>query len=404
MFRRRTHKLSDEDEPLVPHGLVWQATEEPVPPEPPAAATSKLSQPIAMPAPPQDPSRSKDSPIPQKLGAISPPIAWPSSKIQEIIRRKQANESPESARPAEPLEGQGEDSHPAPRPAKKTAGERLRAESNRLSHAAQQKLDHTGHQLSEQFSRVNEQIARIGPAYHTLSRSLRPKLAHSFRTGRERFAGMTRRVVTLWARLIERFISEPARSSKEDASSTMTDSRSRLNTAPGQHWREWVEPLFSRMEQGLRRAWHHQLRLRIRFPKEARIQFTKGLQRTTGAQARDSRLWTSMAMGGLSALLALAFLGVVQRRGTHADSFDQKSMSTPARHLAVTPTGTTFTKTVAESASQRAPRTVATSSKAPRHSARIAGPTRGASHLRGDDDFIAKDTYVYYGPNGKTTR
>ena len=103
MFAWRKRKES-HDQPLVPHGLIWQATDEPESVEEAASAEPHVvPEPIEMPlrndVRPQDQpaaigsgagdlSRSTQSiPGPMKLGAISPPISWPSPKTASVIRR-----------------------------------------------------------------------------------------------------------------------------------------------------------------------------------------------------------------------------------------------------------------------------------------------------------------------------
>src|SRR5436190_5069543 len=130
MFARRKPKVQ-EDEPLVPHGLVWQATAEPeaapegnMPvvsqanaqgklvemPQPPAAAdgeakTSPSPSPLfplgkslhrkMIPASsPANPS--SDAPIPKKPVAASPPEFWISVKRPELVKTS----APETAVPA----------------------------------------------------------------------------------------------------------------------------------------------------------------------------------------------------------------------------------------------------------------------------------------------------------------
>src|SRR5579864_1959124 len=107
MFARRKHRPQEEDEPLVPHGLIWQATDdEPEEsPDPAALVTPQVqAEPTEMPlrtgnrtpeneAAPMPVSRVQEAssaPVnanPSKLGAISPPIRWPSLKTASVIRR-----------------------------------------------------------------------------------------------------------------------------------------------------------------------------------------------------------------------------------------------------------------------------------------------------------------------------
>src|SRR5215467_14977340 len=107
MFGRRKRKSPKEEEDLlVPHGLIWQATDEPrqtaesgptllnsaaavvrtpSPHEKPPALSVVPPSRVSTPEPP--PLAPTDDPRPARLGAISPPILWPSPKTASMIRR-----------------------------------------------------------------------------------------------------------------------------------------------------------------------------------------------------------------------------------------------------------------------------------------------------------------------------
>ena len=104
MFARRKRK-DPEDEPLVPHGLIWQATDDPESVDDATSANSHVSsEVIEMPLRNDIRSQgdaagpgsvvgntssgsSQSNPAPGKLGAISPPIPWPSPRTASVIRR-----------------------------------------------------------------------------------------------------------------------------------------------------------------------------------------------------------------------------------------------------------------------------------------------------------------------------
>jgi hypothetical protein len=109
MFARRKHRPQEqeEDEPLVPHGLIWQATDDepegaadPAPLVTPQVQAEPTEMPLrtdnrtpeneAAPAPVSSVQEAIARPVdpnPSKLGAISPPIRWPSLKTASVIRR-----------------------------------------------------------------------------------------------------------------------------------------------------------------------------------------------------------------------------------------------------------------------------------------------------------------------------
>lgn len=89
MLAWRKRRQEEEEELLVPHGLIWQATDNPMPPQPEtakSAAPQEAAKAITSPAPPSSARSSPESTTTKKLGAISPPLPWPSPQIQEIAR------------------------------------------------------------------------------------------------------------------------------------------------------------------------------------------------------------------------------------------------------------------------------------------------------------------------------
>jgi hypothetical protein len=93
LARRKRRQEEDEKELLVPHGLIWQAIEKPMSPQPETAnsAASKDAAKATASAAPSSPARSgpESGTTKPKLGAISPPLRWPSLQIQEIARPMQ---------------------------------------------------------------------------------------------------------------------------------------------------------------------------------------------------------------------------------------------------------------------------------------------------------------------------
>src|SRR5205809_7976076 len=104
MFARLKRKHDDDEEPLVPHGLIWQATDEPTQVEEesrvaktPAPEDNRVSFPVVeMPA---EATTQPKADSPRNLGAISPPLQWPSPKIQEIARHPDTHVARPTAAP-----------------------------------------------------------------------------------------------------------------------------------------------------------------------------------------------------------------------------------------------------------------------------------------------------------------
>jgi hypothetical protein len=115
---------------------------------------------------------------------------------------------------------------------------------------------------------------------------------------------------------------------------------------------------------------------------------------TVRALRRDSRLWTSFAMAGVSALLVLGLISTVQHYGARALP-SSTLHKTSAAACAPTEAATQAPHPIASrSPAGRSPnRTDSTLSKRT-DPARVARP-RGSHHNQ-DDDFVAPDTFVSY--------
>jgi len=124
--------------------------------------------------------------------------------------------------------------------------------------------------------------------------------------------------------------------------------------------------------------------------------------------SRNSRLWTSLA---LSALSAVAIMGIFSTARHYANA------SLPSNRAAtVSSTKNADTATTVVPVSAKAPRRASdvqtseprsTSMKPPPTQHKIqhtAIPARHRVHRNEDEDYVAKDTYVYYGrrPSGQT--
>ena len=156
------------------------------------------------------------------------------------------------------------------------------------------------------------------------------------------------------------------------------------------------------------------IRLRIQLasvPLKARIALARAssewdLRRES--LSRNSRLWTSLA---LSALSAVAIMGIFSTARHYAKA------SLPSNRAAtVSSTKNADTTTAVVPVSAKAPRRASdiqtsqprsTSMKPPPTQHKIqhtAVPARQRVHRNADEDYVAKDTYVYYGkrPSGQT--
>jgi hypothetical protein len=121
---------------------------------------------------------------------------------------------------------------------------------------------------------------------------------------------------------------------------------------------------------------------------------------------RDPRLWTSMGMAALSAVLALLVISGV--RGYSPDTSPSKVSRNVSAPPVQQPAAIAATKpspaTASRSSKPVAPVVKQASLSTPVRKAASPRVTRKKIHHHEEDDYVAKDTYVYYGLNGKTTR
>jgi hypothetical protein len=401
MFPWRKPK-HDEDEPLVPHGLVWQATEEPAEnssPEPP----QKPSQP----APPIEINPKSDlscdastvttAKKPVANAEVIPPIAWPSP---DQLKREI--------------------------PPFNTSGNITSDKGPRLIHSAN--IDRP----SIHLKREKELLVNVHNQLGAISRSL-----SSQRRGMSRFiAGMLRECSLIFSRasatlklrqrmLRERYESAEFKRTLASAAQVAlqrvraTCSRARpyganfklraaniLASALAYTSLTARRILAAKVRVRLKRnaissAWGDaDIRTKLsQWQPQARILLARARAEWTLNQrrlARDSRLWTSVAMAAFSALLAVAFISVVRHYAT--ESLPSRHMSReigPVTASAVKPQSAEPPKQIAAKAVQELkPKSV---QPARAHAAPARPKTAPKPRRTEDGDYVARDTYVYYG-------
>jgi len=111
---------------------------------------------------------------------------------------------------------------------------------------------------------------------------------------------------------------------------------------------------------------------------------------------RDSRLWTSVAMAGLSAALAFGFISTVRHYATQAlPSHVLHSNSFPVCTPAEAPSSV-LQKSASRVESVQAPNGTAIISPKRKNTTQVLKPKPRHSEDE-DDDYVARDTYVSYG-------
>jgi hypothetical protein len=139
--------------------------------------------------------------------------------------------------------------------------------------------------------------------------------------------------------------------------------------------------------------------------KSAQKKFALSNFRTKSRDGTASRLWTSMGVAALSAVLVVGVISAVRHYYAYPPDTAQPrgrntSGVTPAMQDISQPPSSIVATHGAAAVQHRA------RSSAAKHVAAEHAPTKpGIRKIRRkDDDYVAKDTYVYYGKNGKPAR
>jgi len=462
MFARRKRGSQDEDEPLVPHGLVWQATDD----EPGSSAETLLAShtvpapPIQMPSddnceqaqavPPTPVSHAPESIAkppdsnPGKLGNISPPIRWPSLKTASVIRRiepvphassltesKPVREvtppqklapvaqvpvqpkleaqpttldgqgrspsrieskltleptalkplAPEKIRQVEVIELETTDGSPAEKSQRRDAFvrlfESLRHQAGNVYRLTGKSVDHAGRKLQTAYAAINLR-ARFERAKLLAEKCVHTAVAGSV-SAREAFKAR-------WATNSPRM--DRVRSSVEEFSSNAMKSS------------------IARSADFAQRVRNH--RVRIRLVKSPSVQAV--IQRSKLAWAarsdairREPRLWTSLAMGALSALLTLGLITAVRpyAPGRNLPNSASQSQHGPASLIAPQ---TALASTRQTAKAHRDNGAVQKPTPRPPSSVAASATPKPVGHRtsRDEEDYVAPNSYHYYGPSGKS--
>lgn len=404
MFAWRKPKPSD-DEPLVPHGLIWQATEEPMPAEAertdPVAAP-ELYSPITIPlkrtdSPPEQPAPAN---TPPKMGAASellpwasmnakdavkrPPPFWDSNGDSKILRATSATSTSDS-KPANSLKT-------TPTPEIKDAADQSATEDFAFKQFIAERNKELGAAWSEFTHAVAEMFANTRHAYANL------RLRENARRTREQAHIRLARSVANISRHTQLSVADvkwPSKMRTEFLAAGSVARRFRSKTAAA----------FANSRKSARGLMARKIRVRIASGSQlrsytARLQDFRAKSRTI--LQRDSRLVTSLAMAGLSALLTLGLIVGVGRYQPSASAGGPGTTSTPqydavtipAHPIAAKPSPTG--KAQPEALMKQSP-VVNTSLQTPIHPSATKPPSARRAHHNADEDYVAPDTYVYYG-------
>jgi hypothetical protein len=470
IFRRKLKANSKNEEPLVPHGLIWQATAAASPQPVPSSST-----PISPSPKPDRPTETKGDRLAstRKLGAISPPIPWPSPMVQGIARRPhsqietervaaialgqlasvQYREKPQIA-PAlvpkpetaplrvletpivpslpvpfsvappspvsAPVRAPGPVAPPAPllalasapaaAPVPFTAPRPIAVPAPDIAAVANVAVvrvpdaEVVSAPVGKQHPGFRERFQAAAKTWTGASRKLAANLG-TLKAGlrvsdRIRHAVEFLKPPVQGALLIRRRL-KPARIALRMYAGKAREKLLSIGHAASRRIDKWWQS----SAQAASKVSDHKIRvavdaggwsrLRTRFqampnarsPKPLRLKF-------------DSRLWTSMAMAAISAGMTLALISLVRRYGPEgAAATTRGSLASSARpaeavkHAAALPHPPS-SQPAAPARANRSSQASVLAAKKIQH--------RKRKGYNDDADYVARDTYVYYGPKGKS--
>ena len=441
MFARRK-KPRDEDEPLVPHGLVWHATNAPeVAPEP-MSPQNTARKPIEMPARLDRCEEELPQPEVPPLSALNPPLTWPkldgsdvATDSAEIVTAVSfPHRKPPATVPAAPIDDseppapalfvvpkkEEEEATPVAVPESVNPLERLRSGISPAFANLRAGVQHAGQLVSKGAASLGHAARRT---YSSLALPDKIASAKEF----SRLQTQKLRAIPVQEKLHQRTnalrnaATEITARSRSQASSLRSQAAARMNNAAG--------------------LWRRNYKIRVRLAGTGRLRLIASRVRARSAGLvplwqRNVRLGTSMLMAALSAVLVLLMITGLRhftvRASNAAPTSTQISVAKPAlTQPALTQTAPTqpaiaqpaaapATSAVSASAGSAvvpASRVVQAESKSdaiassehsqtakPSVVAAARKPTPRRHRSSEDDDYVAPDTYRYYGASGKPSK
>ena len=418
MFWRR-RKLPANDEPLVPHGLIWQATETEgsteLPPDmwdnSPKEVQGSPAEPVEMPVGrimPEQAAAQSGRPAPNQ-GKISPPILWPCVDDAEIARRAHLIDTAVSFPYRKPLTG-------AAVPNDLDLSEPESVEPAKLELVG---VSPSPPIRDERTERIRDLIAKLGRL------SLSPVLekvrkAEAFTRMRDR-ANSHLQATSKQLGVLKQNAGPALGAAKLKivGSSKMAISQSRSGM------QRVTENISSVDLGGPVRIWNRirSLQVKVRIPASNR-RFFGSIVGSIGASwarvkeqfRRDSRAWESLGMAALSAIFALVVISGLRHYGPEHIEAQPVASPTSSRAKSPAPASAVIPTAVSQSTEHK-PSPIAGAAKErhlgntkalPVQEESVATPgslkKKPRRHYSSEEDYVAKDTYVFYGNAAKHSR
>ena len=404
MFGKR-HRRSQEQEPLVPHGLVWQAMEATAPAENPEVEVEGLSS-SAEPL--------ENVPPPAKVPACEPQVQvsgatadlaepdWDGNRIP--FWHRLAN--PKIVKPA--THGDGLTIPPPRSNPVVTTGDR----------SPRRRPSRTVDLVRHQASRVNTASRRFAATMRELSDRVDMKalVSNSRKLAGEVIQWGLAVLARVRARILERRPWEGLKQRVGGICSLALAGAQNVSVKAQHGYRELRLRSQGRFSKSLPEVHpdttsaalpggtfdlppitrqRQKPRTLIGLPLKVWVALKTFLPQkgTFHAMRRDSRLWTSFAMAGLSALLLLGFVSTVKHYATEALPSHVLRNNSSAERVPAETAGIAPQKTASQVEPVRTPQRDAMTSPKRRAAPRVARPKpRGKE----DDDYVARDTFVSY--------
>lgn len=448
----RKRKLQDDDEPLVPHGLVAQALE-------PVEADSSNSTSVedsreSTQEPGNDRNQDPRLPKPPRSTAAANPakpssgqlLPWPKVKQQlgegrarltaafPAFRALPKQISDQVARMRAKLQGSQHLGRVSAFATSRVSQVREELKSVREHAIPELQKVRDSAQVSAKVARLKQGIATTATNSRQGWREWRTNAAPRIQTMRQGIsAGAKNRIVTLkgWKasaaphfQAVQQYLSTGIRSSieilgvwKADATPYVQSAKQRVSAGAKRSIEEGRGRIAKAAERARARKESQPLRLRsagIAEPQKSSIRDFRLRIRLAGlplqmrlaiaraklewqlgheSVSRDSRLWSSVALGALAALLVMGLFSMARHLAqaslpsNRVSANSSREATESARSASILPQTLTPAEKPAKNASRRV---------------RPENPvlkTAAKPRVRrsGDSDYVAKDTYVYYG-------
>jgi hypothetical protein len=403
MFGNRKRKPTDDDDALVPHGLIWYASQPVRSDQAPAEEAKQSAEIIEITRARPAETQPTDSPE-LKTPLVAPPA------IQEAKETaSQTSTQPTGSAPNEPLPferlfspSQQPVAIPSPNLQPIRVAEVIEIAPSEASDPIIQRIVSRGVVLVRESSAKLRATAR---RVHTTLQSSWERVSRSVDLKKEFLQA-------------KQFASKLIRNAAAVSSEYKHKAQQRLEKiklSGIRQERQALEALKLASSQSAKRssAYFSTRRLGIKpirivltgLPLRIRILFARQISEWKMWQtgAADRRLWSSMTLAAISAIVALLIISIVPRYA--AKSLPSRILTPDSTVSASTATQADLTVPIAKTSGKRAlPPKIPKQPRVQKLAVAHAATPRRKVYRAAEDDYIAPDTYTYYGSKSTVSR